>query len=239
MMKIEVFDLLEFQIMAAARQMKCYYGFPADHEPQPEEVRYAVYQMTRRGVFRQEGEDLVMQEPVSGYMNAIAASKSLMIIDRGGYTLPRQCIYHEEGQNRYICLENSSTAVDQIGLSALDEDELFCQMEDLNQLPDQRSADELGEQDLLLYWERHQPDFLQILLDRGLAAETEELLKQQQIHTVFSDRDKRTGALLERLVILNLPLGYGQLIQRAGGNAKLQVYEQESTKAVLKDWWRK
>ena len=239
-MKIEVFDLLEFQIMAAARQMKSYYGFPGDHEPQPEEVRYAVYQMARRGVLKQEGADMVIQEPVSGYMNDIARARKLIIADRGGYVLPRQCIYYNEENDRYICLENSNTASGQVCLSGLKEEDLFAQMDDLNQLPaNQQQESDFSEEDLLLYWERHIQAPFQALLNQGLYVETEELLNQELVHTVFADRDKKTGELNRRMIILDLPLECGQVIQEADGSVQLQPYDREAAAGLLKDWWRK
>lgn len=236
---IEIFDLLEFQIMIAARQMKSYYGFSADHEPKPEEVYYAVYQMAHRGILKKQGQDLVIQEPVASYMNGIMNARNLLIVDRGSYVLPRQSIYYDEKEERYICIENSNTAQNQVCLSGWKEEEFFCQMKDLNQLPDEKQKEDLVEKDILLYWKNHMTEDMQNLINQNLNMQTEDLLEQKQIHTVFSDIDKKNGKLKRRMILLDLSFEYGMLIQETDKNVELNVYSREKALAILKNWWRK
>lgn len=235
---IEIFDLLEFQIMAAARQMKSYYGFPTDHEPKPEELRYTVYQMMRRGLLKQQGQDLVIQEPAAGYINGIVNAKNVLVVDRGGYILPRQCIYYNADKDNYICMENSNTAWNQVCLSELNEQELFCQMEDLNQLPDEKQEENFEQEDLILYWNIHMPEVLLDLMKQGLNVKTEQLLNQKEVYTVFSDRNKITGVLKHRMIILDLFGEYGMVVQEAGLEECVEIYSRKRALEFLKNWWR-
>ncbi len=98
---IGVLDWMEFQVLAAARGVEAVYGFsedsrsPGDSSGRMAAARYAVYQMVRDGILAEDRDGLKILQPFSRYMDIICASPQLVVIDRGGYGLPRQCIYHE------------------------------------------------------------------------------------------------------------------------------------------------
>lgn len=236
---IEIFDLLEFQILAAARQMKSYYGFQAENEPRLDEVCFAVYQLTRRGILKQQGEELLIQEPIAGYMSGIAAAHSLIVIDRGQYKLPRQCVYYDERKNVYLCLENSSTDKERICLSKLTEYEMFLQLEDLEQLPACYQREDREKENIFAYWHRMMPARLKVFLENGLKTETESLLEQEYVHTIFSKRERKTGNIMSRMILLSFPVGYCQVLQNGNNSVQIKSYEQKNAEKLLKKWWRK
>lgn len=118
---IGVLDWMEFQVLAAARGVEAVYGFsedrgifrdglssgdsdsfggsssPGDGRERKAAARYAVYQMVRDKILAEDGDGLKILPPFSRYMEIICASPRLVVIDRGGYELPRQCIYHVPG----------------------------------------------------------------------------------------------------------------------------------------------
>lgn len=238
---ISVLNILEFQVLAAAKNIQSYYGFPAEKGATEEEIRFAVYQLARAGILKQQGEELRIQDPMAGYMELLARARGLIVLDRGQYRLPRQCIYcsrNQNGEERYLCLENSSTDADRLCLSALDEHELELQMEDLGQLPKPHLTEGLGDYDFESYWNRQLPEKLWKLLAEGLETETEQLLGMEQVHSVFSHREKHSGRLLRRLVLLDFPLEYCLVLQKGGANAELMVYNREQALGYLKKWWR-
>lgn len=238
---IQILNILEFQVLAAAKGIQAYYGFPGKKETAREEISFAVYQLARAGILKQQGGELIIQEPTAGYMELLASARGLIVLDRGQYRLPRQCIYSSRdrsGKERYLCLENSSTDADRLCLSALEEEELELQMEDLGQLPDPRLEEGLGDYDFESYWNRQLPEGLWNLLAEGLKTETEQLLGMEQVHSVFSHREKHSGRLLGRLILLDFPLEYCLVIQEGGANAELMVYSRKQALEYLKRWWR-
>ena len=239
---IYVFDLMEFQVLAAARNVDMYYGFPGESEAAQQEVSFAVYQLTRSGILKQQGEELIIQEPIAGYMGGIALAGTVMVIDRGEFALPRQCVYYEPGKDghsgRYLCLENSSTDSGRICLSVLDESVFFEQMEDLNQLPVPHLSGDMGEYDFETYWNIHMDRELREMLQAGFNVDTEQLLSQKQVNTVFSCRDKKDGRLYHRMALLDFPMEYCMVVQEYASVVKMERYSRETAGAILKTWWR-
>lgn len=238
---IRVLNILEFQVLAAAKNIQSYYGFPTEQRTSAEKIPFAVYQLARAGILKQQGEELIIQEPIAGYMELLARARGLIVLDRGQYRLPRQCIYcswNQSGEEKYLCLENSSTDADRICLSALNEQELELQMQDLEQLPQPHLIEELGEYDFENYWNRQLKEELWQLLVKGLEADTGELLGCAQVHTIFSHREKCSGKLIGRLVLLNFPLEYALVLQEGAVNTELMVYSREKAMGYLKRWWR-
>lgn len=259
---IYVFDLMEFQVLAAAKGIEEYYGFPAAVESDREQVFFAVYQLMKSGILKQEDGGLAIQPQVSRFMGQIAGARDVMVIDRGQYLLPRQCVYGsgpgageagsegtpEDGRvpgaggfpdngSRYVCLENSRTNVGAVCLGELTEAELFVQMQDLGQLPGPLLNGDIGAYDFDAYWDSHMPAPLWEKLAEGTGAETEALLEEELVHSVFTLRDNRGGRIKKRMVILGFPLEYCMVLEGPGG-ISLSRYMQGAAERILKTWWR-
>ncbi len=234
---IYILDLLEFQVLAAARKMEAYYGF-AREEPARQEVYYTVYQMVRSGILKKEGDGLVIQQPFSGFIGRIASSPGVLVADRGQYALPRQCVYFADGQ--YVCVENCRQEGSGVSLCAMGEEEFLLQLQELNQLPKPRLDEKIGAYDFAGYWKGHIQEELWETLQSGVREETEEYLGYGQVHSVFTMRDKVSGAISRRMVLVGLPLEYCMALQdiQKPGEASLEPYTREKAWEVLKSWWK-
>ena len=319
---IGVLDWMEFQVLAAARGVEAVYGFsedsrsPGDSSGRMAAARYAVYQMVRDGILAEDRDGLKILQPFSRYMDIICASPQLVVIDRGGYGLPRQCIYHEPaaparesegsiapacgaaepdalthegvgpgapacgvaepeafppegvgpiapacgvaepdafphegadpvtsacedaGQYTFVCLEESQVDEGKVCLSGMDWDMLCRQMEDLGQLPPPRLKEGIGAYDYEAYWRGHMPGAFWERLEAGCAVETDALLEEPLVHTIFSLRDMRTGELKERMLLLDSALEYCLLHQQPGRGAEPVPYSRKAVLERLKTWWR-
>ncbi len=233
---IYILDLLEFQVLAAARNMDSYYGFASEKEPAREEVYYTVYQMARSGILKQEQKELVIQPPYSEFLDEVARASSVLVIDRGGYVLPRQCIYF--GGKGYVCLENCDTDQDRVSLCRMDEEEFFVQMTELEQLPSPHLKGEIGQYDFVGYWEAHIDKELRDRLSETGKENTEEYLEYGQVHSVFTMRQKETGQVSKRMILVELPLEYCMVLQKAGQPSSMEPYTREKAWEILKTWWR-
>lgn len=231
---IDILDLLEFQVLAAARDMDSYYGFSREKAAAKEEVYYTVYKMARSGILKQEGGGLVIQPPFSGYLDEIKNSSCVLVIDRGGYVLPRQCIYFGGGQ--YVCLEYCFTDQERIGVCGMGEEEFFLQLEELDQLPKPRLTEETGQFDFPKYWESHLSESLKEISEEDV--DMEEYPEDDQVHSVFTLRDKGTGRILSRMILAALPLEYCMIVKKAGEPAFREAYTRERAWGILKTWWR-
>lgn len=238
---IYIFDSPEFQVLAAAKGIERYYGFPAAGEMSREQIFFSVYQLTKAGILKQEKDGLIIQPPVARYMDVIAAAEQVTIADSGQYRLPRQCIYvckdEVEGDRRFVCMENSQTDPGGICLSGQDEDEVFLQLQDMGQLPGEHLTEDIGTYDFEGYWDRHMPEGLWGLLKQGLVTETEELLETEPVHSVFTLRDKAGGQIKERMALLDFALEYCMVLQ-SSKEMRLHRYQREAAWQVLKTWWR-
>ena len=236
---------MEYHVLAAARGAERYYGYPMDTGGQRLAARYAVYQMTRDGILVDEGDGLRIQQPFSHYMDIICTSSDLVVIDRGGDTLPRQCIYHgpaghigKDAGGTYVCLEESQVDEGKVCLSGMDQDGLCQQMEDLGQLPLPRLEEGIGTYDYETYWRGHMPGGLWELLEAGCEVETDVLLKEPLVYLIASLRDAHTGELKERILLLDSPLEYCLLHQYPGGALGPRPYERGAVLEILRTWWR-
>ncbi len=252
--------------------------------------------MVRDGILAEDRDGLKILQPFSRYMDIICASPQLVVIDRGGYGLPRQCIYHEPaaparesegsiapawgaaepdalthegvgpiapacgvaepdafphegadpvtsacedaGQYTFVCLEESQVDEGKVCLSGMDWDMLCRQMEDLGQLPPPRLKEGIGAYDYEAYWRGHMPGAFWERLEAGCAVETDALLEEPLVHTIFSLRDMRTGELKERMLLLDSALEYCLLHQQPGRGAEPVPYSRKAVLERLKTWWR-
>ncbi len=230
---VQILDLLEFQVLAAAKGINSYYGFSQEKDWDQDQVYFAVYQLTRSGILRQMGEKLMIQPPVSEYMNCIARSACLLVADTGGFRLPRQCFYRDEGL--VTAVENSTTDKGRICMWGMDEEEFIRHLSDLNQLPEARIKEDIGYFDFGSYWKAHMETELRELLETGFEADTSLLLESDQVHTVFSLRDKGDGRLLRRLLLLDMPMEYCMAVQDGQGTRYLQ-YTFKKAAEMLAQW---
>ena len=231
---IDILDLLEFQVLAAARNIDSYYGFSREKAAAKEEVYYTVYLMARSGILKQEKEGLIIQPPFSGYLDEIKNSSCVLVIDRGGYILPRQCIYFGGGQ--YVCLEYCCTDQERIGVCGMGEEEFFLQLKELDQLAEPRLAEGSGQFDFPKYWENHLSERLKEMPEDE--EDREEYPKDDQVHSVFTLRSKETGRIFARMILAALPLEYCMIVKKAGEPASREPYTREKAWEILKAWWR-
>lgn len=231
---VQILDLLEFQVLAAARGIDAYYGFAQEKQDwDQEQVYFAVYQLTKSGILVRNGKRLEIQPPVSDYINCMIKSPCLLVADTGGFGLPRQCFYRHDGM--VAALENSTTDRGRICMWGMDEEEFIRHLSDLNQLPEARIKEDIGYFDFLGYWREHIEQELWELLETGLEADTSRLLECGQVHTAFSLRDKGDGRLLKRLLILDTPMEYCMATQEQKQNRYVQ-YTLKKAAETLAEW---
>lgn len=231
---VQILDLLEFQVLAAAKGIDSYYGFSLEEQGwDQEQVYFAVYQLTRSGILVRSGNRLEIQPPVSDYMNCILKSPYLLVADTGGYRLPRQCFYRHEGL--VTAVENSTTDKGRICMWGMDEEEFVQHLSDMNQLPAARIKEDIGYFDFGSYWKEHTEPELWELLETGLETGTSLLLESGQVHTAFSLRDKGDGQLLKRLLLLDMPMEYCMAVQDGQGTRYLQ-YTLRKAAEMLAEW---
>ena len=239
---IYILELAEFEILAAAKGMTSYYGFPPAEEYDSRQGSYAVHRMLQNGILKQEQDSLVIQQPITSYMDRIVRADRLLVIDRGQCQQPRQCIYYMEGSpendaEACICMENSAVDKSRVFLSAMSVEELFCQMQDLGQMPVPHLKEELGELDFSGQWEKYLPDTLTEKLNQGLLADSEELVGETGVHVIVTLRNKEDGNMSKRMLLVDSPLEYGMLLQTAGGT-EWKRYEPEHLMKIIRKWWR-
>lgn len=243
---IRILDLLEFHILAAAKGMERYYGFPSEMDEDENSVYLAVYRLAKAGILSRAGEELLICPEISSLLDGIAEADHVMVIDRAEHRVPRQCVYRllgaPGGQGTYVCLESSNTDPDSVCLSTLEEAELFRQMRDLSQLPEPLLAEDIGDYDFDGYWDSHMPPGLWEKLDSGILEETEDLLEEEEgsfeeVHTVFTLRDKRDGQMKRRMVLLGFPLEFCMVVQTPDGTKRYR-YDMETAFHILTAWWR-
>ena len=242
---IYLFDLLEFQVLAAAKGMNAYYGFPLEEDHRPEDIRYAVYQMARDGILRQDDRGMVIQQPYADLIGTIGEAETVTVMDRGQYQLPRRCVYAAGSQ--MTVMESSTTDPAKLCLSGMTVEALFQDLEDLCMLPEARLTAELGEYDLEHYWQAHiRPELWNRLMREGEPesdADSGEarLLDSADIYAVYSLRDKTSGQLFERLILIDTPMEYGMVRQYGGktpATVTIEPYNRSRMEEILKNWWR-
>lgn len=232
-----IFDVLEFQVLAAARGMESYYGFPPETRRGKEDIFFAVYQMTHDEILKKDEAGLVIQPPISGYMDTICQSPDVLVIDRGNYHLPRQCVYTGLS-DICVCVENSPVNMEKICLSGMTHEEFLLQLMDLGQIPEPHLKEDIGEYDFYEYWITHTPETLHQMLMRGIFVETEELLEHEMIHSVFSKRNKSSGEIQDRMILIDYPLELCMVIQDCKGGVHAERYDRNNAMAILDTWWR-
>ncbi|MGL5436042.1 MAG: hypothetical protein ACRDBO_11665 [Lachnospiraceae bacterium] len=231
---IYLFDIREFQVLAAAKGVMKYYGYSSDIELKKEDIYFAVYQMAKSGLLKPRDGELVLQQPVSVYMQCICNSPGVLVIDRGRYQLPSQCIYCCNGL--VVCLENSFAEPETLCLSGLKNEEWIQQLSDLNQLPEEQLQEDLGSFDYLGYWKSSIRADLWELLQQSIQTETEVLVVCEQLYSAFSTRNKDTGELYARMLIVALPLEYCIVLQKRDQENRYELYKKEYAIAQLKRW---
>ncbi|MFR5633997.1 MAG: hypothetical protein ACLUFH_13580 [Monoglobales bacterium] len=222
---IHIFDLLEFQVLAAASGMEQYYGFSCfgHSETEAEEIVYAVYRLLQDGILKQEGQDLVIQPPIRELLNTVRNSRMVVTVDPGAANAqePGQCLYWDKG--KIVCAEEKYREKGKIGFSLISEDELKCQMKELGHLPEKKLTEDMGAFSMDEYWKKI-PENLSWLLSLGLSAETESLQDQERIHSLFSLREKESGTVRMRILVLDFAMEYAMVIQREGQPGEIQNY---------------
>ncbi len=231
---VQILDLLEFQVLAAARGLESYYGFSQEGQSlDQDQVYFAVYQLTKSGILVHNGEQLEIQPPVSDYIDCILKSHSLLVADTGVFRLPRQCFYSYDGL--VTALENSTTDKGRICMWGMDEEAFIQHLSDLNQLPEARIKEDIGFFDFGNYWKQHTDPELAQLLSAGLEAGSTQLMESGQVHTAFSLRDKSDGQLYRRLLLLDMPMEYCMVIQDGQGSRYMQ-YTFKKAADTLAEW---
>ena len=222
---IHIFDLLEFQVLAAASGLEQYYGFSCfDHsETTAEEIIYAIYSLIQDGILKQEGQELVIQPPIRELLDTVRNSRMVVTVDPGAANAeePGQCLYWD--RERIACAEEKQREQGKIGLSLISEEELKCQMREMGYLPEEKLTEDMGYFALDEYWKKI-PENLSWLLSLGLSTETEILQNQERVCSLFSLREKESGAIRLRILVLDFTMEYAMVIQREGQPGEIQKY---------------
>lgn len=231
-----ILELLELQILAAARGREHYYGLSAGREYRQSEIYYAVHQMLQSGILKKNGDGLEIQQPLSRYLDWMEEGRRVLVIDRSGGLYPRQCLY--AAKEGCLCLECSTTDEARVFLYELGNDELSGELGESGQLPRRKVTEDIGIFDFEDYQKQHTDPEIRSVLQQGCEAGTEALLEHRQVYGCFSLHDKSTGELLERLILLDLPLEYGMVLQERGGEVRFAPYQREQALEIINSWWR-
>lgn len=238
---MNILELLELQILAAARGIEAYYGIPPVQTYEKEEIYYAVHQLLKAGILEKEDDGLKIQPPISKYLDWMTAGKWVLVVDLKGMPYPRQCLYLSEAG--CLCLEASTTDKSKVFLYEISPGELAEEWGNTGQLPEEKLREEIGAFDFPPYWEKHLRIETMTMLQKGCQATSEELLECPQIYSIFSLHDKTTGTLQARLVLLDLPLEYCMVIQKSEAlENEPEIcwvpYKKEQALKEINRWWR-
>ncbi|GEM_PF-4616802 len=231
---IYLFSIQEFQVLAAAKGLSSYYGFPAAAEIRQEDIYLSVYQMARAGILKPDQQHLVIQPPVSEYMDCIRSSPEVLVIDRGQYRLPSQCVY--QSSSLIVSLEHSTTEPGTLCMTGMSDSEWIEQLTALNMLPEANLKEDLGNFDYMEYWQQHISPELQELLVQESRCDSSLLLACEQVYSVFSFRNKENGNMRSRFIILSLPLEYCVVRQQDGQENCFELYKKELIEDYLSEW---
>lgn len=231
-----ILELLEFQILAAARGMESYYGVSGDRCYRQEEICYAVHQMLRSGILQKKEDYLEVQPPLSRYLDRMEEGKRVLVIERRPGAYPRQCLYGTS--SGFLCLECSTTDKDRVFLYEIRGNELAEEFASAGQLPEEKLTREIGAYDFDRYWEQHMDESVRAMLQESQETGTKGIWECQQVYAVFSLHEKTTGDLLKRLILWELPLEYCMMLWEKGGELCLRRYEREQAMKTVNSWWR-
>ncbi len=233
---MHILELLEFQILAAARGMEQYYGFLSEQEWQKEDVYYAVHQMVQSGILKQAESHLEVQPPLSRYLDWMETGKQVLVVDAKESPCPRQCLY--ETDVGCLCLERSATDQDKVFLYEIGSSQLEEEWECTGQLPREKITEDIGNFDFMAYWEQHLSGETRNAMEKGFQADAEELLGCSQVYGIFSLHDKVTGELGKRLILLDMPMEYCMVVQSWGEDSHWMRYSKAQAMEEINVWWR-
>ena len=231
-----ILDLLEFQILAAAKGMESYYGISEGKSYRQEEIYYAAHQMLQAGILQKEEDCLKVQSPLSRYLDWMQKGKCVLVIERRPGAYPRQCLYGTS--SGFLCLECSTTDKDRVFLYEIRKEELSEELGNAGQLPEEKLTKDIGSYDFDCYWEQHMDGSVREMLQKSEETGTKVFWECPQAYGIFSLHDKATGELQNRMVLWELPLEYCMVLWEMGGELRFQRYEREMARKIIDSWWR-
>lgn len=231
-----ILDLLEFQILAAAKGMESYYGISEGKSYRQEEIYYAVHQMLQTGILQKEEDCLKVQPPLSRYLDWMEKGTRVLVIERRPGAYPRQCLYGTP--SGFLCLECSTTDRDRVLLYEIRGEELAEELGNAGQLPEEKLKKDIGSYDFDCYWEQHMDGSVREMLQKSEETGTKSFWECPQAYSIFSLHEKTTGELQKRLILWELPLEYCMVLWEMGGELRFQRYEREKARKIIDSWWR-
>lgn len=123
----------EFQILAAAMEIKDIYGIRPQHEPGESEVMYAVHEMAEKGILLFENGGFSVREPYRSAFLSIKTAKRILAVTGSGTEMAGACFYL--GQ-QMVTLEKSIWDEHAVRIGIVKQEELYEQLSGRGFLPE-------------------------------------------------------------------------------------------------------
>lgn len=133
MEELFILSQTEFQILAASRGIRRFFGVKSNVVLDETMVLYQIHEMAQRGILSQNGEGFEIQETYRNLMDGIKNATKLLVISDTHDTNGNVCIYMGE---KIVCLEESPRDEDSLRLGIYEGDDLFQVLRDRELLPE-------------------------------------------------------------------------------------------------------
>ena len=133
MEELFILSQTEFQILAASRGIRRFFGVKSNVVLDETMVLYQIHEMAQRGILTQNGEGFEIQETYRNLMDGIKNATKLLVISDTRDTNGNVCIYKGE---KIVCLEESPRDEDSLRLGIYEGDELSQVLRDRELLPE-------------------------------------------------------------------------------------------------------
>ena len=133
MEELFILSQTEFQILAASRGIRRFFGVKSNVVLDETMVLYQIHEMAQRGILTQNGEGFEIQETYRNLMDGIINATKLLVISETRDTNGNVCIYKGE---KIVCLEESPRDEDSLRLGIYEGDDLSQVLRDRELLPE-------------------------------------------------------------------------------------------------------
>ncbi len=133
MEELFILSQTEFQILAASRGIRRFFGVKSNVVLDETMVLYQIHEMAQRGILTQNGEGFEIQETYRNLMDGIKNATKLLVISDTRDTNGNVCIYKGE---KIVCLEESPRDEDSLRLGIYEGDDLSQVLRDRELLPE-------------------------------------------------------------------------------------------------------
>lgn len=133
MEELFILSQTEFQILAASRGIRRFFGVKSNVVLDETMVLYQIHEMAQRGILTQNGEGFEIQETYRNLMDGIKNATKLLVISDTRDTNGNVCIYKGE---KIVCLEESPRDEDSLRLGIFEGDDLSQVLRDRELLPE-------------------------------------------------------------------------------------------------------